>query len=60
MTEEERIYEDRALLDWARSAPENPGNYDTDLTEEQAAYYDYDLRKWREKKPNVKSNYGDF
>ena len=62
MTEEERIYEDSALLEWARSAPEHPGNYDTGwrLTEDQAAYYDYDLRKWHEKKPNVKSNYGDF
>jgi hypothetical protein len=57
--DDEQIFEDRALLDWARSAPDSPGDYDHAPSEEEAAAYDYDRRKWMEQKPPVRSKYGD-
>lgn len=57
--DDEQIFEDRALLDWARSAPEAPGSYDYPASEEEKAAYEYDRRKWMEEKPPTKSRYAD-
>ena len=57
--DDEQIFEDRALLDWARSAPKSPGSYDHAPTEEESAAHEYERRKWMEKKPTTKSEYND-
>lgn len=57
--DDQQIFEDRALLDWARSAPQAPGSYDYPASEEAMAAYDYDRRKWMEQKPYVRSSYDD-
>ncbi len=53
------IYEDRDLLDWAREAPESPGDYDHAPTEEEAAAHNHAVRKWRERKPRTRTRYPD-
>lgn len=52
-----QIFADRDLLDWARSAPQSPGDYDHAASEEAQAAYDYDRRKWMEEKPRTYSGY---
>jgi hypothetical protein len=56
--EDEEIFADRALLDWAREAPRSPA-YDEELNEEQAAALEYERQKWMESRPNVPSGYDD-
>ena len=57
--DDQSIFEERALLDWAREAPRSPGSYDYAPSEEESAAYEYEQRKWMEKKPAVSDGYGD-
>ena len=52
-----QIFADRDLLDWARSAPQAPGDYDHAASEEAQAAYEYERRKWMEEKPRTYSGY---
>jgi hypothetical protein len=49
--DDEQIFRDRALLDWAREAP-RPRDYDAGpMSEEESAAREHATRKWLEKKP---------
>lgn len=52
-----QIFAERDLLDWARSAPSQPGSYDHRASEEELAAYEYDQRKFMERRPYVPSGY---
>jgi len=55
--DDEQLFAERDLLDWAREAPRSPGSYDYAPTEEESAAYDYERRKWMERRPTSLDSY---
>jgi len=48
------IYEDRALLEWARQAPRPRGYDDGPMSEEESAARDHAVREHAKRKPHVR------
>jgi hypothetical protein len=56
--DDEQIFRDRAMQDWANEYPEPPGDYDHAPTEEESAAHDHAVKKWAERRPR-KKRYAD-
>ncbi|OGN02328.1 MAG: hypothetical protein A2651_01015 [Candidatus Yanofskybacteria bacterium RIFCSPHIGHO2_01_FULL_42_12] len=56
--DEEQIFEDHELLEWARQTPKSPRSYDNpNPTEDELAFHEEEKRRWLEKKPKTRNPY---